>query len=304
MIPYGDSRRWIAESKYFGEKFEELGGEVILKVADRDEAKQFQQALELIEQGVQILVINSVNVNASASIVREAHKKGIKVVAYDRLIQNSDLDFFVTFDGVKVGEMIAKYMLELVPEGNYVVFNGDRGDDNAILFQQGILNVLKDKIEAKKINLVFSGYMDDWLGTNAAFYMEKILECSSMDVNAILSTYDGLSDGISEVLKKHGLSGKILITGQDAEIAACYRILNNEQVMTVYKPGKMLAYKCAEITMKLVKNEKLENIKTIHNGKTDVLSLVIDPVVIDKNNLESVVIADGFLTMDEILNYK
>jgi D-xylose transport system substrate-binding protein len=294
----------MTESKYFKEKFEELGGEVILKVADRDEAKQYQQALELIGKGVRILVISSVNVNSSASIVREAHKKGIKVVAYDRLIQNSDLDFFVTFDGVKVGEMIAQYMIELVPEGNYVVLNGDRGDENAVLFQEGILNVLKDKIEAKKINLVFSGYMDDWLGTNAAFYTEKILECATLDVNAILSTYDGLSDGIADVLNKHGLSEKILITGQDAEVAACYRILNNEQVMTIYKPGKMLAYKCAEITMKMIKNEKPENIKTIHNGKINVLSLVIDPVVIDKNNLKSVVIADGFLSMDEILKYK
>ncbi len=146
--------------------------------------------------------------------------------------------------------------------------------------------------------------MNDWSGVNAAFYTDKIIESSNAEINAIISTYDGLSDGIASVLKERNLTDKILLTGQDAEIAACHRIMNNQQAMTVYKPGKLLANTCADVTMKLFKNKRIENLKYINNGRADVASVILDPVAVDKNNLELTVIADGFLTLDEISKYK
>jgi len=298
------SKRWGKEKEYFVEKIKESGGLVIVKVAERDELKQYQQALELIDEGIDILVINSVTSITSASIVREAHKKGIKVVAYDMLVKNCDLDFYITFDGEKVGELLGRYMIDKIPHGNYVLLNGDRGDDNAVLFQNGAMKALKPKIDSKDINLIYSGYMEEWSGANSAFYIDKIIECSNVKIDGIISTYDGLTDGIASVLKSRNLTNKIPVTGQDAEIAACNRILNGEQLMTVYKPGKTLAYKCAEVVIHLLKKESIPDLKYINNGRKDVPSLILDPISVDKNNLQSTVVADGFWTMDEITNYK
>ena len=304
LVPTLESNRYVKESGYFEEKIKEFGGQVIIKDAERDESKQYQQALELIDEGVDILVINAVNANTSAAIIRDAHKKGIKVVAYDRLIKNCELDFFITFDGEKVGEFIAQYMVDHVPQGNYVLLNGDKGDENAIIFQNGALKVLQPNIDSKKINLIYKGYMEDWLGSNAAFYTDKILEFSNLEVNVIISMYDGLTDGIVSVLKDRNLAGKILVTGQDAEIAACNRIMIGEQAMTIYKPGKALAYKCAEIVRLLIKNEKISDLRYVNNGRIEVPSIILDPIAVDKNNMLTTVVADGFLSMDEIMNYK
>jgi D-xylose transport system substrate-binding protein len=304
LLPSIESKRWPMENKYFEGKIKDLGGQVISKFAERDESKQYQQALELINEGVDAIVVISVNGTTSAAIVREAHKKGIKVIAYDGLIKNCDLDFFLTFDSEKVGEYLAQFMINKVPQGNYVILNGEKGDDNAVLIQNGLLKVLKPQIEAKKINLVYSGFMDDWSHLNATYYTDKILEYSNVEINAIISSYDGISDGIVTVLKARNLSGKIFVTGQDGEVAACNRIMKGEQSMTVYKSGKSLAYKCAEIVVHLIKNEKVSDIKFINNGRKDVPSLILDPVVVDKTNMQTTVVADGFLSMDEIMNYK
>jgi len=304
LLPSLEAKRWVKESAYFEEKIKEAGGTVVIKDAGRNEATQYTQALELINEGVDFLVITAVNANSAGAIVRLAHAKGIKVIAYDGLIKNCDLDYFITFDGDKVGELMAKHMIKLVPQGNYVLFTGDKGDDNAKIFIDGAIKVLQPSIDSKKINIIYSGYMEEWSGKNAAYFTERILEFSNVDIHAIISTYDGLSDGISDVLNKKGLTDKIPITGQDAEIAACYRILNNRQAMTIYKPGKALAYKCAEIIIKTVKNEKIVDLKYTNNGRIDVPSIILDPIAIDKNNLESTVVADGFLAMDDILKYQ
>ena len=146
--------------------------------------------------------------------------------------------------------------------------------------------------------------MEDWLGSNAAFYTDKILEFSNLEVDVIISMYDGLTDGIVSVLRERNLAGKILVTGQDAEIAACNRIMTGEQAMTIYKPGKALAYKCAEIVQQLIKNEKIPDLRYVNNGRIDVPSIILDPIAVDKNNMSSTVVADGFLSMEEIMNYK
>jgi len=299
-----DSKRWYKEKEYFEEKIKEYGGTVLVKIADRDDLKQYQQALELIAEGVDIIAISVANANTATAIIRDAHKSGIKVIAYDRFIKNCELDFFITFDGEKVGELLAEFMINKVPQGNYVLLNGDIKDENAIIFQKGVFKILQPYIDSKKINLVYSGYMEDWLGINAAFYTDKIFEFSNVEINAIISTYDGLSDGIASVLKERNLTYKIPITGQDAEVAACNRIMNGEQAMTIYKPGKALAYKCAEIVIQLLKNEKIEGLKYINNGRIDVPSVVLEPIAVDKSNMESTVVADDFLSMDEIINYK
>ncbi len=303
LIPYGGSRFEKTEAPYMEQKIKELGGEAIVKSAESSEARQLEQAQELIEQGVDVIVIIAVNVNTAAAIVRKAHDSGVKVIAYDRLIRNSDLDFFISFDGIKVGELLAQYALEKVPEGNYVLMNGDKADENAVLFYNGTMKVLQPHIDSKKINIVYSGYMEGWSGDNAAYYANKIIEFGDTEIDVFLSQYDGLSDGIVRVLKERGLEKKMLVTGQDAEIAACNRIINDEQTMTIYKPLKKLAERCAKLVFELMNNSAIDGLKSTNNGRVEVPTILLDPLVVDKSNLESTVIADGLYSMDEVVNY-
>ena len=112
-----------------------------------------------------------------------------------------------------------------------------------------------------------------------------------------------MAGGIIETLKERNLEKKILVTGGDADLAACWRILNDLQCMTVYKPSKLIAEKCAELTYAIASGEKMEGLIDIYNGRKNVPSLIIEPIAVDKNNLESTIVADGTYSMEEILNY-
>lgn len=299
-----DVPRYQKEKRHFEEKVAEFGGECIVKSANGDESLQYNQAIEMIDAGLDILIIIASNANTAAAIVREAHSKGIKVIAYDRLIKNCDLDFYLAFDADKVGELLADYTLKRMPRGNYVLLNGDKADESSVQYYNSTMKMLQPYIDTKEINIVYSGFMDDWSGENAEYYTNKIIEFSGLKIDAFISPYDGLSDGITSVLKEKGLVNNVIVTGQDAEIAACNRIMNDEQSMTVYNPVKHLAYKCIEVAVQMLKNEKISDLKYTNNGRIDVPSVLLNPIVVEKTNMESTVVADGFFSMDEIMNYK
>jgi D-xylose transport system substrate-binding protein len=296
--------RWLKEATIFSEKIEALGGKVIIKDAANDENLQLSQAMELVNSGVNVLVVNAVNGITAATIVRAAHSKGIKVIAYDRIIKNCDLDYFLTFDGEKVGELVASYILKTKPNGNYIVLNGDKGDENALKFYTGTYKVLQPEIDANRIKIVFSTFVEDYSHANAAYFVDKVLEFSQTKVDGIITHYDGLAYGAYDVLSKRGLVDSIPVTGQDAEIKACHNIMNNAMAVTIYKPGKSLATKCAEMVIQIIKKEPIKDLKSYNNGRIDVPSVILDPIAVDKNNMASTVVNDGVYTMDEIMNYK
>jgi D-xylose transport system substrate-binding protein len=304
MISSSYHDRWVAESKYYTEKIEAAGGKVIVKDGANDENLQLSQAVELINSGVDILVINAVNGITAASIVRAAHAKGVKVIAYDRIIKNCDLDYFITFDGEKVGELLAEYALKIKPSGNYVLLNGDKSDENALKFYNGTMKALQPAVDNKRVKILFSTFVEDYSRTTAAFFTDKILEYSNTKVDAIITPYDGLAEGVYAVLNKRGLVDSIPVTGQDAEIAALNRIMNGQQIMTVYKPGKSMAYKCAEITIQILNKETINELKPYYNGRFEVPSVILEPFAVDKNNIASTVVADGVFTMDKIMAFK
>ena len=156
LFPNMQSDRYLKEKVYFSEKINELGGEAIIASADYDDKLQIKQAEELLDQGVQVLVVNVVNQNTAAAIVRSAHDKGVKVIAYGRLLGNCDLDYYVSFDNVKVGKMMANYAIKLKPEGNYLLFGGDKADKNAVYVKKGQLEQLDPLIKSGKIKILYN----------------------------------------------------------------------------------------------------------------------------------------------------
>jgi D-xylose transport system substrate-binding protein len=292
--------RWQKDRDFFVAAAEKLGAEVNVQAANNDDAKQTQQAESLISQGVDVLVIVPNNAEATAAIVEKAHAAGIKVIAYDRLIKNSDLDLYVSFDNERVGEMQATAITKLVPKGKYVYIGGADTDNNAHLFKKGAFNILQPLIDAGDIEVVYDQFTKEWNPANALANMENALTANSNKIDAVVAANDGTAGGVIQALASQGLDGKVPVSGQDAELAAAQRIVEGTQTMTVYKPIKALAEKVAEISVQIANGEEIKTDKVINNGKIDVPSILLDPVAVDKANIDTTLIADGFHTKEDV----
>jgi len=295
--------RWERERDFFKEKMAELGCEVMVDVANNDPSRQHAQALDFIAKGADVLVMTSVNANTAATIVRAAHEAEVKVIAYDGLIYNTELDYLVGFDLRKVGELQAQYVFDKMPSGNYVIFNGDKAHAASTEMNEGIMKVLNAPIESGKIKLIYNGWIENWSSANGEYYANKVFEFANEDVNAIVAANDAIAGGIAIELQKRKESKQIIITGQDGELDACNRILNGQQTMSVFKSSKLIANATAELAYKVAKNEKIEGLETRFNGRVDVPSLILKPIVVDKSNIEQTIVAEGIFTMEEIINY-
>jgi D-xylose transport system substrate-binding protein len=248
-----------------------------------------------------VIIIVSVNANISAAIVRDAHKKGIKVIAYDRLIKNADLDYYVSHNNIQVGELIAKYEVRLKPKGNYMLLLGDRADNNAIFVKEGIMKVLQPLVNSGSIRIVYQAFMERWRGSEAYFHVGRYLDFSNEEVDVILACGDGMAQGVIKALEENNLLGEVNVTGQNADLVAIKSILKGEQSMTVYKPLKELAIAAADLANELLNGKTPTGINSsINNSKIDVPSILIPVQTVDKNNIDEVLINSGFYTKEQI----
>jgi D-xylose transport system substrate-binding protein len=293
--------RFAHDRDIFTAKCNEQGVGVLVQCADSNDTLQHSQSENLLTQGIKCLVVIPHNAKSCASIVEAAHKMGVPVLSYDRLILDSDVDAYVSFDNIKVGELQASSLVKLKPKGNYVLMGGAPTDYNAILLRKGQMNVLDPLIKKGDIKKVGDQWADDWLPVNALRKMEDILTKCNNQVDAVVDSYDGTAGGDIQALNEQGLAGKVLVSGQDAELGACQRIVAGTQTMTVYKPVKFLAAKAADIAVDLAKGQPLPATQaTTNNGKKDVPSYFLDPIPVNKDNMVQTVIADGFQKMEEV----
>ena len=297
ILPNLVEDRFPKDRDYFCAKVKELGGEVIVVDGQYNDQLQITQAEDLISQGVKVLVVICINKTTAAAIIRYAHAKNVKVIAYERIISNCDLDYFVSFDNVKVGELMAGYMVQRKPEGKYVLLGGDKGDQNAIWVKQGQLNVLQPYVKSGKIKIVYNSFLESWAREEAEHELKTYLNLANDGIpDVILSSADGISFGVISAFKEFNLMGKILLTGQDAAVDMCRYIVRYGNSMTVYKPIKQEAEQAAILAMKCAKREAVSVTQTINNGYVEVPAILIQPISVDKENMKNTVIADHFVT--------
>ena len=292
--------RWQKDSSIFVKKAEALGAKVYIQSANGDDSAQISQIENMINKNIDVLVIIPHNGEVLSNVIAEAKKEGIKVLAYDRLINNADLDFYVSFDNEKVGELQAQSIIEKKPEGNYFLMGGSPVDNNAKLFRKGQMKVLQPLIDSGKIKVVGDQWVDSWLPEKALQIMENALTANKNNIDAVVASNDATAGGAIQALSAQGLSGKVAISGQDADLAAIKRIVEGTQTMTVYKPITLLADKAAEISVSIAKEEKIQPNAELNNGLKNVPSYLLEPIVVDKNNIEATIIKDGFHSKDSI----
>jgi len=276
------------------------GWEPVFQSANNDDKLQTTQAEAMISQGVKLLVISPVNMDTSSAIVKSAKEAGIPVIAFDRLIKSSTPDVFIGFDNDVIGDVIAKYAVEKVPKGNYALINGDQADNNAVVYRDGFLRVLKPYIDKGDIKIVYDQYSAGWDGAVALKHAENALTEQKNDIKAFLSQYDGLSNGIIEALKEQGLVGKVMVTGQDAELPALQRIVAGEQNMTVWKSSEEMAKLGADVIKMMLDGKTPPADRKLNNGTADIPAILLPVTVVDKDNMMKTVIAAGARTMDEV----
>lgn len=302
LYPSENFPRFLKEGSYIAERVKQLGGETIVMSGEDDEAVQIQNGIKLLDKGVDMLIVTALNGGTIAPLVREANSRGVPVMAYNRLISNADYDLFFTGDNVNIGRIFCENALRMKPTGNYVIINGDRFDRNGVELKNAIDSILAPHVANQEINIVYETYVDNWNKEIAAKEVEQIIESFGRDIDVIIAGSDPMADGIVGILKKYDMLGKVVLTGQDADLYAIRSILKGDQTLTIYHPYKVLGYKAAELAFEIVKGKnpkKLANAFT-YNGAVNIPTVKMKSVEINKDNIQKELVDVGQYTWAEI----
>jgi D-xylose transport system substrate-binding protein len=311
LLPESKTARYESQDRpNFERKAKELCSDcdILYSNADQDPAKQQQQAESAITKGAKVLVLDPVDAASAGAIVNRAKQSKIPVVSYDRLITNADVDYYISFDNVKVGQLqgdslVAK--LKKGDSGDIVMINGAPTDNNAKLFKQGAHSVIDDS--GFKIAKEYD--TPDWSPDKAQQEMEQAITAVGKDgFVGVYAANDGTAGGAIAAMKSAGVDPSTRpTTGQDAELAAIQRILIGEQYMTVYKAIKPEAEAAAELAVALVKGQKpaagVVNGK-VDNGSKQVPSVLLTPVAVTKDKIKGTIVKDEFWPVNQICTGK
>lgn len=273
---------------------------------------QQTQAQAALTKGDCILVIAPSDSIKAAAIVSAAKAQGVPVIAYDRLIYSNDLNYYVSFDGVAVGELQGSYVAShyqsyVTANGtkNTVMINGSQTDNNALLFAKGAHNKLDPLFSSGALKNVYEKFTPNWDNATAQTEMQAALTANGNKIAVAYVANDGMANNVIAALKAVKLNGKVLVTGQDATVAGIQNILKGDQAMTVYKAITKEAMATAQLVAAISNGTSTSSLlngsTTIpQTGGASIPSVLETPVAVDKTNIQSTVIADNFVTISDI----
>ncbi|MCR5520898.1 MAG: substrate-binding domain-containing protein [Lachnospiraceae bacterium] len=290
--------RWQRDRDVFVSTAQELGAQVNVQSANGDVEKQKEQIEYFIESGMDVIVIICIDSGSLSDVVSDARRAGIKVIAYDRLLNDSAVDLYISFDNEMVGRMMGEALCGAIDyPGSFVMLGGSPKDNNVSLLEQGFLEVC----EENSIDVSGRMHADNWKAEIAAEYVynnEDIIKSAS----GIMCGNDTIAGAVIPVLAEMRLAGSMSVVGQDADLEACQRIVEGTQLMTVYKPVEKLAKRAASCAIALAKGEKLEaeDVQNINDGTYDVPYIAMEPISVTKDNMNEVIIGSGFHLKEDV----
>jgi D-xylose transport system substrate-binding protein len=309
LLPENETPRYETNDKpdfekAVEEKCEEC--EVIYLNAGGDAEKQQSQAESALTQGAEVLVVDPMDSKSAAAIAEKAHAQGVPVVSYDRLIENGEVNAYISFDNEKVGELQAEALAKKLkedgsPSGPIIMLNGDPADPNAAGFKAGAHKGL----EAAGVEIAKEYDTPGWSAENAQREAQQaITALGNNGFAGIYAANDDLGGGAIAAMKGAGINPEERpVTGQDATVAGLQRILAGQQYVTVYKKIEPEATITAEIAIALAEGEEVPKeliTEEINNGKTEVPSAILEPIAVTKENVKSTVVAEGFVSASEL----
>ncbi|MEP7076356.1 MAG: substrate-binding domain-containing protein [Acidobacteriota bacterium] len=295
--------RWVRDKDAFEAHCKAVNVDCAITVADNKADKQANDVDNLLTQGIDVLVIAPHDATQAASMVEKAKAQGVPVISYDRLINSDKIDLYISHQVPVIGRKIAEYALQHAPEGNYVMVYGAGTDNNAVIMKKEQLDVLKPAMDSGKVKIVAQDFITDWKPELAGNFAENSLTQYSDNIKAFVVSNDGMAGAVVSALQKRNLTGKILVTGQDAQLDALQRIAEGSQTMTVYKPIIPLASGAVDAAIKLAKGEALTTTPFKNESLAparDIPAILLEVIVVDKSNLMDTVIKDGYVKYEDV----
>lgn len=320
-MPTKSSERWVQDGNHMVEQLEELGYETDLQYAEDVVENQVSQIDNMITKGADILVIASIDGEALTEVLDKAETQDIPVIAYDRLLMNSEhVSYYATFDNFKVGELQGEYIEEELGladgEGPYNIelFAGSPDDNNAYFYWDGAMSVLEPYIDEGQLNVKSDqmsfeqGATLRWDGEKAQERMDNILSAHYSDekIDVVYSPFDGISRGVISSLKAVGYGSDDnpmpIVTGQDAELSSIKSIIAEEQTQTVFKDTRELSKSAVDMVDSILNDEEPEvnDTETYDNGAKVVPSNLLVPISVDIDNYQEELIESGYYSEDEL----
>ena len=289
--------RWQRDRDVFVSTCNDLGAETLIQNANGDVNEQLSQIDYFIDKGVDAIVIVAVDCGALKEAVAKAHRAGIPVIAYDRIIRNADEDLYISFDNEKVGQYMAETFIDRMPEGGAIIkINGPVKDYNVTLVNKGFDETIS---RSNSIRVISNTNAEEWMGEEAYRYLASN-NAMLQNVQGIMCGNDSLAGQAIKYLTEHRLIENKVVVGQDAELDACQRVVEGTQAMTVYKPIDLLAKKAAECAVLLGEGKKIEDAGEIKVDDMVIPYIAIEPVKVTADNMDEVIIDSGFHLKEDV----
>lgn len=303
MATYKEDR-WLRDRDIFVAKAAEAGFDVMVQNANNNSQRQFEQVTDMIAAGIDVLVIAPQDAEDAARAVDKAKLAGIPVISYDRLVRNAPVDVYISFDNHRVGQLMGEAIKQAVPKGNYIILNGSENDNNSKMFRAGYMSVLEPLIDSDQIHIAGETWVADWRRENAYDYVTSVFKKQGNTVDAIVAANDSLAWAAIDVLSERRLVHRVQVVGDDADLAACQRIVEGSQLMTVYKPINKLVDETVLLCQQLAEHKNITSAENIDNGKFKVPYVKIDVLAVTKDTIDQTVIKDGFHLKDDVYKKK
>ncbi|MBR1876764.1 MAG: substrate-binding domain-containing protein [Lachnospiraceae bacterium] len=292
--------RWERDRDVFVSTAKDMGAEVNVQNANGVIETQIEQIRYFIKKKVDAIVIVAIDSDRLEGVVSEAKSAGITVVAYDRMLHDANADLYVSFDNHKVGELMAEALADSGSDVKKVLMlSGPTEDENVLQVNSGFEEICKK--EHIKISDIF--YTPGWKPENAADFLRENPE-KLEGADAIMCGNDNIATQTVRLLAEQKKAGQILVTGQDADLEACQRIVQGAQLMTVYKPVEKEARAAAEATIALINGKELRKVNASENdGTYDIPAIILEPTAVNKTNMDEVIIGSGFHLKEDVYLY-
>jgi D-xylose transport system substrate-binding protein len=292
--------RWQTDLDEFQLRAQQLGAQTITLDAKGDDDLQFKQVKDLLNTGIDVLVLLPHDFEKASRIVDAAHAKHVPVISYDRLIHNPQVDLYIGFDLFSVGVLQAQSLVAHAPKGNYILMGGSPLDPNSKVVRAGQMSVLQPLIDRGDIKILTDIWIPEWRATEAYVMVTKALHDLKVPLTAIVASNDSTAGGAIQALEDNNLSGQVLVSGQDADLAAIARLYDGTQLMTVYKPIVGEARAAAEAAVTLAKHANVETTTTVPNGAQTTKAILLTPIAVNRQNARDTVLKDGFQKIETV----
>lgn len=287
--------RWERDRDVFVATAKELGADINVQSANGDIELQISQIEYFIEKKVDVIVVVAIDSDRLTEVVNKAKDNGIHVIAYDRLVNNANVDMYISFDNKKVGTMMGEEIASHYKNQRVIMICGAPADSNVAMVNEGFEKVMA----SHNIEIIDKTFCEGWKAELGADYVNKNLDIVS-NADAIMCGNDDIATNVIRTLSIYRRAGQIDVVGQDADLAACQHIVEGTQNITVYKPVEKLATKAAQYAVDFAKGKKVTVDNTINDGRYDVPYVALEPISVNRNNIDEIIIDSGFHSKEDV----